>query len=72
MNPSCRAFALGEEFTNYVLVDNKRQSIIINIDEEHFKTLLKEYKKLNYDLVFSNCFEDQHTLTCVFIKRVPV
>lgn len=72
MNPYCRAFALGEEFTNHILVDRKRLSIIINVDRSYFKTILSEYKKLNYVLVFSNYFEDQESVTCVFVKGVVV
>ena len=62
-----RAYAVGQEFTNYILIDRTRKSIILNVDVEHFKTIYREYKRLNYKLVCCCRFKDNNTLTCVFI-----
>ncbi len=63
-----RVVALGEEFTDSLIVDTKRGSIVINLKVELFKTLVKEYKKLNYKIVHSSSFPESNTVTCVFIK----
>jgi len=63
-----RVVSLGEEFTDSLLVDPKRSSIVINLKTELLKTLVKEYKKLNYKLVHSSSFAESNTVTCVFIK----
>lgn len=64
-----RNFTLGEEFTDFVLVDEKRQSIILNIEKEFFKTVYKEYKKLGFKLVHVTRFNDDQGVTCVFVKE---
>ena len=68
MSIKSRAVALGEEFTETLIVDTKRESIVINIKTDLFKILYQEYRKLNYKLVHSSNFEESNTITCVFIK----
>lgn len=63
-----RAYTLGEEFSDFVLVDEKRQSIIINIERIHFKTIYKEYRKLGFKLIHITVFDDDQGITCVFVK----
>lgn len=68
MAGSKRPFVLGEEFTDFILVDEKRNSIILNIKKELFKTVFREYKKLGYILKHVTRLKEDTELTCVFIK----
>lgn len=68
MAKSRRPFVLGEEFTDFVLVDEKRNSVILNIKIDLFKTVYREYKKLGYVLKHVTRFKENTELTCVFIK----
>lgn len=63
-----RAYSLGEEFTDFVLFDEKRQSVILNIDKELFKTVYTEYKKLGFSLKHVTKFKADGHMTCVFVK----
>ena len=66
---STRVFSFGEEFTDFVLVDEKRNSIIINIKTEFFKTVFLEYKRMGFKLVHVTKFKDEEKgMTCVFVK----
>jgi hypothetical protein len=67
---SRRPFVLGEEFTDFILVDEKRNSVILNIKADLFKTVYREYKKLGYTLKHVTRFKDNTELTCVFIKEL--
>lgn len=65
-----RSFSFGEEFTDFVLVDKRRNSVIINIKTGFFKTVLKEYIKMGFKLVHVTKFKDKEKgMTCVFVKR---
>lgn len=68
MGSSERAYSLGEEFTDFVLVDKQRQSIILNIDDDLFKTVFIEYKKLGFLLKHVTRFKKDGHMTCVFVK----
>lgn len=70
MAKSRRPFILGEEFTDFILVDEKRNSVILNIKADLFKTVYREYKKLGYILKHVTRFKDNTELTCVFIKEL--
>lgn len=63
-----RPFVLGEEFTDFILVDEKRNSIILNIKKDLFKTVFREYKKLGFVLRHVTRLKENTELTCVFIK----
>lgn len=63
-----RDYTLGEEFTDFVLVDEKRQSVVLNIEIEFFKTIYKEYKKLGFKLIHVTRFNEDLGVTCVFVK----
>lgn len=64
-----RDYTLGEEFTDFVLVDEKRQSVILNFETEFFKTVYKEYRKLGFKLIHVTKFNDNQDITCVFVKE---
>lgn len=57
-----------EEFTDLVLFDKTRSSIVVNSNIKFFKTIKKEMSKLNYQIVFTKTFKDLDTITCVFKK----
>ena len=61
-----RGVHVCEEFTDFVLFDKTRMSIVTNIDIEFFKTIKKEMEKLGYRLVFTKSFKDMESITCVF------
>lgn len=61
-----RARSLCEEFTDYVLFDKTRHSIIVNINKEHFKIITKELGKLGYKLIFTKTLNEINTITCTY------
>jgi hypothetical protein len=63
-----RVYTLGEEFTDFVLVDEKRHSVVLNIEIEFFRTVYREYKKLGFKLVHVTKFNEDQGMTCVFVK----
>lgn len=63
-----RVIALGEEFSEYILIDTERYSIIINIEDIYFDILCQEYKRLNYILTHASPFKTKDSVTCVFTK----
>ena len=63
-----RDYTFGEEFTDFVLIDKKRQSVILKIKTDFFKTVYKEYKKLGFKLVHVTKFNNEQGITCVFVK----
>jgi len=63
-----RALALGEEFSDYMILDESRNSIIINIDMEYFDILYREYKRLGFSVKHVTRFKSKDSMTCVFAK----
>lgn len=63
-----RALALGEEFSDYMIIDESRNSIIINIDMEYFNILYREYKRLGFSVKHVTRFKSKDSMTCVFAK----
>lgn len=61
-----KAVSVCEEFTDSVLFDKTRYSIIVNIKVDYFRTVKKELEKLGYKLIFTNRFENNETITCTF------
>lgn len=61
-----RAQAICEEFTDYVLLDKTRHSIVVNMQKEHFKIVTKELGKLGYKLSFTKTLDDINTITCTY------
>lgn len=64
-----QAVGLCEEFTDFVLFDKHRMSIITNIDIIYFRTLKKEIEKLGYVLCFTKSFQNINTITCGFTLK---
>ena len=49
MNASCwKGHSLCEEFSDYVLYDELNDSILVNVDEDYYNTVIKELKKIGY------------------------
>ena len=70
MNASCcRASALCEEFSDYVLYDEASNSVLINVNEEYFGIVYRELQKIGYSLVFKTRLNTTNSLTCTFIKE---
>ena len=65
----CRASALCEEFSDYVISDDSSESVLVNIDEEYFAIVYKELRKIGYVLVFRTHLQTTNSLTCTFIKE---
>jgi len=65
-----RAIALGEEFSDFILVDDSRGSIILNIPLTYFDTVYREYKRLGLTLRHVTRFKDKESMTCVFAKSL--
>ena len=70
MNASCcRASALCEEFSDYVIYDDNCDSVLVNIDEDYFSVIYRELQKIGYVLVFQTHLKATNSLTCTFIKE---
>lgn len=63
-----RVLALGEEFSDYIIIDDTRNSVIINIGMEYFDILFREYKRLGYSVKHVTRFKSKDSMTCVFAK----
>lgn len=66
MKPHEKAFAFIEEYSEYVLLDKQRKSLIANFDKKHFKVIVLELKKLHFKLSHVTRFETNTSMTCVF------
>jgi hypothetical protein len=58
--------AVCEEFTNTLLVDSKRGSILFNIDKAWFDILDIRLKQLGYTLVHKSKIGEGYTCTYLF------
>jgi hypothetical protein len=67
---SDRVLALGEEFSDYILVDHARHSIVIYFETEYYDILCEEYLRHGYRLRHVTRFEDKDSVTCVFASDV--
>lgn len=61
-----KALALIEEFTDCILYDQARRSIVVNVDLDHLIILEKELKKLDYSIIFTNHSNHTNKVTCTF------
>lgn len=56
------------EFTDFILEDEIRESIVVNVDIQHFKIVRYELRKLGYTLIHKSQIDDTETFTLVFIS----
>lgn len=59
---------LIQEFTDNVLIDQTRQTILINFNKRWFKAINTKLQKNNFSLIFKNLLKD--TYTCVYKYRL--
>lgn len=64
--PTC--LAICEEFTNTVLVDSKRHSILLNINAEWFEILDSRLRQIGFSLIHKSKIGEG--FTCVYIPRI--
>lgn len=62
------SMAVCEEFTNTVLVDSKRGSIIVNVDGEWFPFLDSRLSELGFKLIHKSTVGSSYT--CAYIPRI--
>jgi len=60
--------AVCEEFTNTIIVDGKRNSIVLNIDGEWFDALNERLNRLSYCLIHKT--KIGKSFTCVYIPGI--
>ncbi len=70
MEVICKARAFCEEFTDFIICDEKRNSIVVNIDTDYFAVIVRELKRYHYKLVFCSSFSHNKTMTCTFISTL--
>jgi len=68
MKATSTPLAVCEEFTNTVLVDGKRNSIVLNIEEEWFDSLNSRLNQLHYCLIHKSKIGTG--FTCVYIQGI--
>jgi hypothetical protein len=61
-----KALKLCEEYTDCVLYDDTRRSIVINVGTTYLDVVELELTKLGYKLIFTNKFNNDNTVTCTF------
>jgi len=66
MKISEKAKAFCEEFSDNVICDRTRHSIIVNIEPEYLRVVKKEMAKMEYNIVFSKYFKVLNTITICF------
>ena len=62
------SLAVCEEFTNTVLVDSKRGSIIVNVDSNWFPFLDSRLTELGFKLIHKSPVGN--SFTCAYIPRI--
>ena len=62
-----RAFNLLSEFTDYVLEDESRGSVLVNIDKKHYSTVSLELEKSGYKIVYKTSSSNLQAFTLVFV-----
>lgn len=58
-----KAYTLLTEFTDVILEDDKRGSLIVSIQQEHLKTICYELRKFNLRLVHKTKTSDKGSYT---------
>lgn len=63
-----RAYYVLKEFTDFVLVDEIRDSIVVSVKDNHYKVVRYEMKKYGYSLVHKSAVDNKlKSLTLVFM-----
>ena len=57
------------EFTDFILEDEIRESIVVNVDIEYFRVINYELRKLGYRLVHKSQISNTDSFTLVFMLR---
>jgi hypothetical protein len=69
MDISCwKGHSLCEEFSDYVLYDERNDSILTNVHEQYLIIVIDELRKMGYVLVFRTKLKLTNSYTCTFIK----
>lgn len=55
------------EFTDFVLEDSIRDSLIVNIKKEHFNVVRYELRRFNYKLIHKSTLDGSDSFTLVFV-----
>jgi hypothetical protein len=61
-----KALSLCEEFTDCILYDTARRSIVVNVSAAYLNVIESELSKLDYKLIFTNQLNTSDTVTCTF------
>lgn len=62
-----RAQHVLSEFTDFILEDEIRESLVVNVDIEYFRIVSYELRKLGYKLIHKTQINNTETFTLVFI-----
>jgi hypothetical protein len=65
MKLASNCLAVCEEFTDDILIDSKRNSIILNIDEQWYEVLNNRLTKMGCSLIHKTTLG--WTFTCVYV-----
>jgi len=66
MLSKARAHYLLEEFTDFVLEDDIRGSIVVNVKADYYNVVNYELRKLGYRLIHKSLINNTNTFTLVF------
>jgi hypothetical protein len=69
MLSKAKAYVLLEEFTDFVLVDEVRDSIVVSVEREYVKIINYELRKFGYKLVHKSEVTDMDSFTLVFMLQ---
>jgi len=65
-----RASSFLEEFTDFILEDKNRRSLVVNIKKDYFRTIYYELKKIGYQLVHKSTIKSGESFTLVFVYQI--
>ena len=65
-----RASSFLEEFTDFILEDKNRRSLVVNIKRDYFRTIYYELKKIGYILVHKSTIKSGESFTLVFVYQI--
>lgn len=68
MLSKARAYTLLEEFTDFVLIDEVRDSVVLNAKDEYVKIINYELRKFKYKLVHKSEVGTTNSFTLVYTK----